>query len=1350
MLKNINKASMVLFIFLLLVILPVSFASGDVNDTMKIVEDADEISLPSNDNDLLGVDYYFDESANDTGDGSIDNPYKELTLARLKSSSTIHLANGEYNLTSGKTLTELTIIGQDPEKTILRYTGVGTGKFSVGIENYVMLSNVTLIGFNFEVEGGTLQATNAIFKNGVANPTYSSATDLVNSASNSFGGAIYGYDYQNYYDTYLPAIILNNCTFENNYGEYGGAICMDNGDLVIDNSLFINNYAYNYGGAIAALYEASVRVKNTRFINDYSINDAGGAIYAYYASVSAYNVTAINCSATFGSVVTALASTTAISYLNAVNNTAKYDGGVVYQMYNGITISDSYFENNKAANGGAVFVDGAEIFTMENNVFHNNIADVSAGAVYSLMNNKSTIKNNSYSSNKATKNDDFYETNSVILNIGNGNYTLIYNNSTFNGTFPSYYSLIDEGLVTPVKDQQSGGNCWAFGALAALESAMLKASGTVYDLSEENVKNLMQKYSDYGWNGIETNDGGYDEMSLAYLTSWLGPVNESIEEYDDYSMLSPVLNSVTHVQNVVYLGRSTYTDNEAIKEAIMKYGAVSTGIYYDSTYFYNSRNSYYYYGSASQDHAVAIVGWDDSYSKDNFYYKPAGDGAWIVKNSWGSSWGNKGYFYVSYYDTRLAEVGDVSASFTFIFNETEKFDKNYQYDIAGKTDYLIMGNDTLWAQNIFTSTDNELLAAVSTYFIKDTSWDLFIYVNDQLALSKSGSSAPGYYTIDLGEKVPISLGDVFRVVFKFTSDEGYRLPISEKISTNKPIYPQGVSFISTDGVNWTDLYDFEFETEEDGGHTYNSQVACIKAFTILYELLPSVKLSVDNVYNEANISAVVYDQYENLIHSGEVVFNIAGENYTVKIENGAANLAHVFNSKGTHNITAQYKGVNSSLILNVSKLNINLDLNVLKDKNNVTLLFNSQYNANTTLILNINNKTSYLGIVNGSGNLLLKDLDFGYYEVKASVHDNDYASEVTSDFNITISKTRIIASDLFSYYTFEKEYSIVLEDIYGNSILNRQVSFIINGKSYVATTDDEGRASISVKLDNSTTYYKASVVFYGDESYFATSVDTNIYLKSTIILPDATNYVTVSDYNVKLLDFDGNPLSVNKANGISVDGVEFWEINDNLGNIEFNLNFDAGNHTITVINAFTGEKASADINLVYRIMENKDIETYFLKTTYYKVLVYGDDGNIAKAGEIVNVTVNKKTSAVKVDNNGYASFKISLDPGTYTLTATYAGFKVSNKIVVKPLLITKNISKKKAKTIKFTAKLVNNKGKVVKGKKITFKLKGKTYSAKTNSKGIATVSLKNLKVGTYKIITKYGKSSCTNTIKIKK
>ena len=138
----------------------------------------------------------------------------------------------------------------------------------------------------------------------------------------------------------------------------------------------------------------------------------------------------------------------------------------------------------------------------------------------------------------------------------------------------------------------------------------------------------------------------------------------------------------------MYLSRNSYTDNNAFKRAIMNYGGVYTSIY--STGSYEQ-----YYTGTNSNHAVCIVGWDD----DKYISRAPGKGAWICKNSWGN-WGYNGFFYVSYYDRSCAPVGVSDASYVFIFNDTLKYDKNYQYDIPGKTDYFL--NDTqimnIWLQ----------------------------------------------------------------------------------------------------------------------------------------------------------------------------------------------------------------------------------------------------------------------------------------------------------------------------------------------------------------------------------------------------------------------------------------------------------------------------------------------------------------------------------------------------------------------------------------------------------------------------------------------------------------------------
>ena len=337
-----------------------------------------------------------------------------------------------------------------------------------------------------------------------------------------------------------------------------------------------------------------------------------------------------------------------------MNNHARYDGGAIYEYYGSINVDSSRFVANAARNGAGIFMNDVTVINITYNEFTDNAAINYAGAVYASFAKNFNATSNVFNNNAAGWNDDVYTISNVNLTIGDGNYTLYILNQTINNVIPNSFDLRSLGLVTPVKDQQQGGNCWAFAAMAALESCILKASGEVVDLSEGNMKNLMAWYSDYGRNIRSPNDGGDNDMPIAYLVSWMGPVSEEDDAYDDKGQLSSVLHSLMHVQNVLYIKRNNFTDNDGIKQAVMNYGAVATTMYYDSSSMARWQNNivgHYFNGESATNHAVTIVGWDDNVNVPN----AQGKGAWIVRNSWGPNWlsqyGCDGYFYVSYYDT---------------------------------------------------------------------------------------------------------------------------------------------------------------------------------------------------------------------------------------------------------------------------------------------------------------------------------------------------------------------------------------------------------------------------------------------------------------------------------------------------------------------------------------------------------------------------------------------------------------------------------------------------------------------------------------------------------------------------
>ena len=1143
------KIIAVMLVLMAIVLMPTAFAEEN-QTTVELADDSDAISS----------DYYFDAGAvNDTGNGTKDSPYKELTADKIKDNSIIHLEDGEYDVNNGIYNNNLTFIGKSTQNTI--------------INNAFFTSSSTLTFINLTLKSstvtnnGVLTAQNVIFKD----------------SYRTKGGAIYS-------ESSYSQINIYNSTFENNHAQYGGAIYVSkNNVLNVYDSTFKNNYAELFGGAIAAENKVNVTIKRSKFINDYSTQNAGGALYIRDSTKSVgENLEFNNCSATFGGAIVSLKSNVTLINVNAYNNKAKYNGGALYSMYGYVTLKNSIFNSNSADNGGAVFADGVEIFHVYSNRFTNNVAQDTAGGLYILLSEIfydsifDKALNNSFSNNRAKYSKDAYKSDVINMTIGNGNYALIHiDGATFNGTLPSKYDLRDYNWVTSVKNQGSGGNCWSFSSLAALESCILKATGKSYDLSEGNMKNIMSLFSDYGWN-MPTNDGGYDDMGVGYLTAWLGPVNENEDKYYDKSTISPLLNGLFHIQNILFLSRSDYTDNDAIKRAIMNYGAVSSCIYWSGSNLKNSVN-YYYDGTSGSNHAVAIIGWDDTYSKSNFKVTPPGDGAWIIKNSWGSNSGEKGYYYVSYYDKKLATVNKSDVSYTFILNDTVKFDKNYQYDIPGRTDYFFNTSSTVWYKNKFRSTANEYLAGVSTYFEKETSWDLSIYVNSVLKHSQSGKSPSSYSTIELSKMIPLRIGDIFEIEFKISVKGDAGIPISEAVSLNHEFYTQNISHISHDGINWIDLYGLAWTYP---GHTYTSQVACIKAFTII--------------------------------------------------------------------------------------------------------------NAN----------------------------------------DHSSGGEKLSQ--------SIKVDDLECYLNENYRFSVKVVDKSGNALVDKKVSFTIDGKTFNTNTNREGKAILDYVFDE-VGKYSISISSPAEDNYLSSSYSVSFNVKSTINLPSETVYALNSKYSVKLFDVNGS--GINGDVTVSI-GAKIYDITCKNGSASLSVDLAPGSYVVNIFNPLTNESLTQSIKVVERITKNNDLTMYYGAGKYYKVKVVNDHGKV-QANLKVTFKVNGKTYYRYTDSNGYASLKISLTPKTYTITATYNGYKVSNKITVKKTIIAYDKTVKKGKTIKFTAKLLSSSGKILKYKKLTIKFKGKKYTVKTNYKGIATLKItKKYRIGRYTITTSYGSAKISNKITI--
>ncbi len=278
------------------------------------------------------------------------------------------------------------------------------------------------------------------------------------------------------------------------------------------------------------------------------------------------------------------------------------------------------------------------------------------------------------------------------------------------GPFPSSFDLQNDNgndYVTSVKNQGALGTCWAFAVYGAMESDILMAGGPVCDFSENNLVNHV------GFNPPMTvNDGGDEDMAIAYMSNLNGPGNESDDPYVGYD--NHLTDPVSIPRQYFLENCNFYTTMGAMKNALMTQGAICTDLYFDFGGSFNSTNdTYYYSGNQIPNHAVTIVGWNDS------IVTAGGTGAWLCKNSWGTSWGNNGYFWLSYQDNIGGKYG---ASFTMAPPNT--VGSVYTYAPHGEVGVV----NTPYSCSVFQTTSAARLNCVGFYTQQDgANYDLRIY-----------------------------------------------------------------------------------------------------------------------------------------------------------------------------------------------------------------------------------------------------------------------------------------------------------------------------------------------------------------------------------------------------------------------------------------------------------------------------------------------------------------------------------------------------------------------------------------------------------------------------------------------
>ncbi len=434
-------------------------------------------------------------------------------------------------------------------------------------------------------------------------------------------------------------------------------------------------------------------------------------------------------------------------------------------------------------------------------------------------------------------------------------------------SIPAQYSSKDLGYCSDVKNQGGTNSCWAFSAIASAESTLLrkglaKQGDDAADLSEAHLvwfahKSLTTDVNDPtfgdGTNiGSPYSAGGDWHRSTYTLARGAGFALE--KDYPFYPYNSSYMGNYDESKRYdkkVSLDEAFLIpddDREAIKKAVMEYGSVSFAglITMDNLYGV----SYYQNKYVGTNHQMIIVGWDDSYSVDNFNpeCKPENPGAWLVKNSYDTTWGDKGYFWISYEEPSLDTflVQDVSFA-----NEDENV---YQYDGFGY--YSMIGVQGYYdgkIANVFTAQKNEAVSSVAFYTAQDNvTYEISVYKNvtkgaknpiqdgEKFAVVTEGyAKYQGYHKVSLDKVVPISEGETFSIVVKLSVPESGGQPIIIPVEGTDETTPDGINslfYSSESGQSFFTLSDLGWSepiiTDKDGKNPVNYNNVCVKAFTV--------------------------------------------------------------------------------------------------------------------------------------------------------------------------------------------------------------------------------------------------------------------------------------------------------------------------------------------------------------------------------------------------------------------------------------------------------------------------------------------------------------------------------------
>lgn len=1086
----------------------------------------------------------------------------------------------------------------------------------------------------------------------------------------------------------------------------GGAIC-NSGTLLVDKCIFRNNFAFNAGGAISSIENGDCKIYNSVFINNsVTCNDEygnanGGAVYSLKSDLLVDSCRFVgnfakgNC-------------------LNAISGGAIYVGTYLNNVpsvknsnfINNYVVSTNFRTNWEYAKGGSIYMINCNLFNdsfINSSVTGNNGVGGSYYSEPKYLNSISNILRINSSVNGVLESNiypadyDGKYSNEVVVYVSvNGN------DENGNGSFNNPYATIANAIA------KSAGNVYNL-KVYLLDGIYSGAGNTNISLPSSMNIQIAAIGSKVIIDGSGSNWFAANERSISgfkYVLSNLNLIN-----FKAKSTGYKKENNIGVISNYADLTIDNCIFKNIIGSSISNYDLANLKVI--SSSFVDSKHLGFYGGVLFNYDANArfyncIV---NNYSSTDIFYSTAVNTENVYLEFFNSTFKN-----LKSFDSRCKFLGASNTNVTMSY--VNYADNDCNFAVAYDKSFVKIDNSVFKNSNWLSGSVNGMI------------WDVcnssFININ-----SLTFSSINDYKSNFNG-----CLFDGGNVEFR-----GNTITVG-----NSSFYNNKVIIVNNDNQKGNLDFNYNYWNNNNPKNMIDTtanvklnywivkHLSAENLFNDSYKVVISYKLFDGSNYKNYDVRYVpvkpvrfilITSKGSNSLDSGTLINDIFE---FINTANDDRNVVVSFTDNTKLNIT----------LYNQHKVDTNIDLSQKTAKIGDIVEINVNIKDNKTGLavdfgiveIYLNNKLISSNNVTGLAisKSITVDESKSFYNISVIYKGNNKYADSSNSAILRISsiplETVIISKDLTKYYKNGSQFDVVLKDVLGNVLVGKIVKITINGVTYNKITNDKGEARLSINLFPGV--YNITVLFEDDDNYVKSLNTNKIVVLSKII----TKFVDNNKFIVKLVNDDGTP-KTNASLAIIANGVQYNRITNGSGEARLNVRLNPNNYIFAVTDG--QEVVSSSVNVLSTI-ETSDISMFYKDGTKYSVKLCDLDGNIMP-NKNVAITINGVTYNKVTDSNGVAYLNINLNPGTYSVWATYGDKTVCNTVSISPMVVSMvsssvNIQQGTFYKVKFSDALSNP----IVGQEVGILINGIMYHRVTDELGVASIKI-NLNPGSYMVMS---------------